>query len=104
MRMGSWYVFCDICGKRCLNTETTKLSAYTGRGGLIVCKEDADEIDYGLIPYNPRSGRITSFARINHTDTTNGAEVYDFEGGNFTILSTSQGDYLSTGQGDLIIL
>lgn len=104
MKLGDWYAFCDICGRRCLASETTRLSSYTGRGGLIVCKDDIDHIDPGLIPYSIPIEKPTKYARINHTNITNGTPVYDFDGGDFIVISTSQGEYISTSQGDLLIL
>lgn len=106
LKHNEWYVFCDICGRRCFASETYRLGAYTGREGLVVCKADKDEIDAGLIPYKPRTEQFPEFIRLNHTNTTNGSPVFDFEdnGQDFNILSTSQGDYLSTSQGSLIII
>ncbi len=78
-KLGDWVVFCDICGGKCYASETVKLSTYTGRGGLIVCKSDADAIDPGLIPYTIPAERPVPWTRINHTDTTNGAAPIDPE-------------------------
>lgn len=79
MEIGDWYVFCDICGQKCYASETTKLSSATGRGGLIVCKNDIDNIDYGLIPFEIDVEQSVPFTRINHTNTTNAAAPYDPE-------------------------
>lgn len=73
------YVFCDICGQPCYIWETKKLSTYTGRGGLVVCKEDADEIDYGLMPYEVSHERSPDVTRVNHQNTDNGTEPEDIE-------------------------
>lgn len=78
-RLGDWYVFCDICGQKCYASESGHLDAYTGRGGLIVCPNDVDKIDFGLIPYIVRAETSIPFARINHTDTTNGTAVENLE-------------------------
>lgn len=78
-RESDWYVYCDICGQRQLASSTTKLSQYTGRGGLIVCRHDVDKIDPGLQPFIPRKERLVSFVRTNHTDTTDGAPLVDLE-------------------------
>jgi len=78
-RKGDWVLFCDICGQKCYASESTKLSTYTGRGGLVVCPNDVDKIDYGLIPYTPRLEKNIPYTRINHTTTTNGTAVIDFE-------------------------
>lgn len=78
-KRGDWVVFCDICGQKCYASEATKLTTYTGRGGLIVCKNDVDSIDYGLIPQAIPVERHIPWTRINHTDTTNGATPIDYE-------------------------
>lgn len=77
-RKGDWIVFCDICGQKCYASEATKLSTYTGRGGLIVCPTDVDKIDYGLLPGKSPTEKNIPWTRINHTDTTNGAAVIDY--------------------------
>jgi hypothetical protein len=46
-----WILWCDICGTRCWGSEATRLNVYTGRGGLMVCPDCNDPIDYGLVPY-----------------------------------------------------
>lgn len=73
------YIYCDICGQACYVYEVTKLSAETGRGGLLVCKNDADRIDAGLIPFIPTTEMKVPVSRPNHTNVTNGAEPYDTE-------------------------
>lgn len=73
------YIFCDICGQACYVSQTVKLSPKTGRGGLRVCLRDADHIDPGLIPYTITSEKPIPWTRINHTDTTNGAAVINYE-------------------------
>jgi len=73
------YVFCDICGQAVYADQATKLKAETGRGGLIVCRFDIDVIDHGLIPYVPTTEQPVKWARINHTNTTNGTAVLDYE-------------------------
>lgn len=78
-RLGDWVVFCDICGQKCYASEASKLSTYTGRGGLIVCKNDTDKIDPGLIPYKSPAERNVPWTRINHTSTTNATTPIDFE-------------------------
>ncbi len=78
-RIGDWIAFCDICGQKCYASETTLLSTATGRGGLIVCKHDVDKTDYGLIPYTPSREQNIPWARINHTNVSNGADVINPE-------------------------
>src|SRR5690349_18258993 len=78
-RVGDWIVFCDICGKKCYSSEITILSNYTGRGGLAVCKQDADRIDPGLIPFRYPTERPVTNVRVNHTDTTISSPFIDTE-------------------------
>lgn len=78
-RRGDWVVFCDICGQKCYASEASKLSTYTGRGGLIVCPKDVDKIDYGLIPYRSPAEKNIPWTRINHTNVGNGSPIYDLE-------------------------
>lgn len=77
--MMDYYVFCDICGKRCNASEATRLSKYTGRGGLLVCPEDVDKIDYGLIPYKTSSEKSIPYANPNHTNASNATTPIDPE-------------------------
>ena len=88
-----WYIYCDICGARCLASETTKLSHYTGRDGLIVCRHDVDATDHGLMPFTPRREQNVRDIRINHTNTDNGAPVFDYE--NDTVENISSYIYLA---------
>jgi hypothetical protein len=76
------YIYCEICGQACYTWELTKLSPHTGRGGLLVCKNDADAIDHGLVPYKVAEEQKVPFSRPNHTNLTNGSEPYDVETGN----------------------
>ena len=78
-KKGNWYVFCDICGQRCYASEATKLSTSTGRGGLIVCPNDVDATDYGLIPYTPSTEKNIPWARPGDTDTTDGTAPINVE-------------------------
>ena len=75
----AWVAFCDICGQKYFASELRKLSQYTGRGGLMVCPNDYDEIDYGLIPYKTPTEQNLPWVRVNHTDTTNGSDPIDPE-------------------------
>lgn len=78
-KLGDWVVFCDICGQKCYASEASKLSTYTGRGGLIVCPNDVDKIDYGLVPYRISPEKNIPWTRINHTNVTNGTAVINYE-------------------------
>lgn len=73
------YIFCDICGQACYTVNAIKLQSQTGRGGLIVCPDDADSIDPGLIPYSLPTEKGVKWARVNHTDVSNGAPPEDIE-------------------------
>lgn len=105
-----WYVFCDICGKRCHASETTKLHTDTGRGGLIVCRRDADRADLGLVPKNVRKERPVPFSKRDPNNTSNDYPVYDLESNivgdlsHYTYIASSQGDIVAieASQGILI--
>ena len=73
------YTFCDICGQACYIWELTKLSSDTGRGGLLVCRNDADKADFGLMPYSITSEKRIPFSKPGHTNVSNGSEPYDIE-------------------------
>lgn len=97
VRLGDWIVYCDICGKRCNASETVKLSTYTGRGGLIVCRQDADKIDAGLVPYSARREKSVPYARVNHTNTGNARPLVDLEEMAYQL-------YLASSQDNTIIV
>lgn len=101
-RVGDWVLFCDICGQKCYASESSKLSTYTGRGGLIVCKNDVDKVDYGLVPYNTSPEKNVPWTRINHTATENSSPVFDYEAD--TVENISSYQYLETGAGDVLVL
>ena len=73
------YIYCDICGQACYLFEAKRLNQYTGRPGLMVCPNDADTIDFGLVPYIPTTEKRVPFSRPNHTDVTNGTAPLDPE-------------------------
>lgn len=73
------YIFCDICGQACYDFEVTRLSSATGKPGLLVCPNDVDGTDYGLIPYALPNERPVQWARINHQNVTNGSDVLDYD-------------------------
>lgn len=75
---GQW-IYCDICGQPCYVWQATKLSDKTGRGGLIVCPEDVDSIDYSLIPYTLPHEKGVKWARNNHDNIINGSVPIDPE-------------------------
>jgi len=88
------YSYCDICGQAFYEHEGTKLEKETGRGGLIVCPNDRDAIDYGLIPYKVSIERSVSWARVNHLNVTNSAPIYDVE--RSTVEEIGDYEYLAT--------
>jgi len=77
------YIYCDICGQCCYAFEATRLGFATGRGGLIVCPNDVDNIDYSTMPIELPTEKRPSFVRINHTETANGAAPIDYENTTF---------------------
>jgi len=81
IRLGDWVVFCDLCGQKCYASEASKLSTYTGRGGLIVCPNDVDKIDYGLIPYKTPTSKSVPWTRPGDTDVSNGTNPINPENG-----------------------
>lgn len=96
-RSGDWYVYCDICGRKLKASESVRLDTYTGRGGLIVCKQDADRIDYGTVPYKIPTEQNIPWARINHTDTTNSSPIVNMEDMALEYyLTSSQDDFILT--------
>lgn len=50
-RIGDWVMNCQICKKKLYASESFLLDTYTGKGGLRVCSDCNDPIDYGLVPY-----------------------------------------------------
>lgn len=101
MRHGDWYVYCDICGQRVYASQTTKLATYTGKGGLIVCRHDVDNIDYGLMPFTPRKEQIAQNVRLNHTNTDNAAPMTDTESMSYIwYLAASQDNAILTASQD----
>ena len=105
-RQGDYIFFCDICGQRYYASEGHKLSTYTGRGGLIVCKHDADKEDLGVKPYTPRVERSVPWARINHTDTTDSSPEVDLESMTYVyfLASSQDGAIITSSQDDLKII
>lgn len=72
------YIFCDICGQACYDTEATKLQLHTGRPGLLVCPNDKDKIDYGLVPFQIPHELSVKYARISDPPViTNGTAPID---------------------------
>lgn len=97
MRHGDWYAYCDICGQRTYASNTTKLSTYTGKGGLVVCRHDVDREDPGLKPFIPRIEQAVTVTRINHTNTDDAAPLLDLE-------SMTLQYYLAASQDNAILM
>lgn len=73
------YIFCDICGQPVYSVDAVRLSAATGRPGLLVCPSDADGIDYGLIPRIVNTEKSVKWSRPGDTDVTNGASIINYD-------------------------
>lgn len=99
---GDWFVYCDICGQRQYASSTNKLSTYTGRGGLIVCRHDQDRIDEGLKPSIPRKEQSVPWVRIIHTSTLDASPIFDYE--TDTVENISSYQYLAPSQYDDTVL
>lgn len=69
-----WIIHCDICGKPTWYSDSTILDSDTGRGGLLVCPDDNDAIDYGLVPYEIPTESTVDTTRINNTINSNTLE------------------------------
>jgi hypothetical protein len=72
------YIFCDICGQAVYDWDITKLDQKTGRGGLLVCKNDSDIIDYGIVPYQLPIEQSIRFARSDYQQLTFSTPPYDY--------------------------
>lgn len=105
-KLGDWYVNCDICGKRIYASKSTKLSTYTGKGGCVVCRNDADCIDYGSVPFTPRKEQNITFVRTNHTNTDNAAPLIDLEDMTYQyyLTSSQDGALILSSQDDAYII
>ena len=101
-KQGDWYIYCDICGQRSYASESTKLSQYTGKGGLVVCRHDVDKIDYGLVPYRSRTERNVDFVRINHTSVLDASPIFNYE--TDTVENISSYQYLAPSQSNNTVL
>lgn len=73
------YVFCDICGQACYAFEANRLTLETGRPGLIVCPNDDDCADPGLIAYTVPAEKPVQWTRINHQNIDNGTAPLNYE-------------------------
>lgn len=73
------YIFCDICAQACYAWEAIRLSSATGRPGLIVCPNDADAVDPGLMAYTVPAEKGVPWTRINHTNVDNGASPLNYD-------------------------
>jgi len=73
------YIYCDICGEATYSKDVVKLGQLSGRPGLLVCRKDADQNDYGLLPYAIKAERPVPWTSINHTNVENGAAIVDHD-------------------------
>lgn len=73
------YIFCDICGQAVYDNDVIKLSSDTGRPNLLVCPKDADQADFGLIPYTVGTEKSVRWARVNHANIDNAATPLDYD-------------------------
>lgn len=85
-RLGDFPFDCDICGGRYWYSESTVLGVYTGRGGCLVCRNCADPIDYGLVPYKIPAERPVPTSRTAIPPDLNTSPPFD----------TAQEDPMST--------
>lgn len=76
-RVGDYQIFCDQCGMCCWASDSQELSKETGKGGLRVCPNCVDAVDYGLIPYKIGAEKPIPDSRINQQDVTTGREAPD---------------------------
>ena len=77
VRVGDYQIYCDQCGMCCWATASTNLSKETGKGGLRVCPNCVDSVDYGLIPYKVKAEAPIPDSRINQRDVTTGRAAVD---------------------------
>lgn len=97
MHHADWRAYCDICGQRYWASELTKLDTYTGRGGLIVCPKDRDQIDAGLIPYATKAEKNVPWTRPGDNNTDNGSPLVDLEDMTYIL-------YLAASQDSAILM
>lgn len=97
MRLGDWIVYCDICGQKCYASTTSQLPADTGRGGLVVCRHDADAIDYGIIPYKIPLEKNVPYTRVPNTNLDNSYPIVNPE-------TMTYDFYLASSQDSIILM
>lgn len=79
-KVGDWVVYCHICGLPCWGSEATKLGKYTGAEGAIVCPNDRDSVNYGLIGYKvPAEKSVPFVADSINSGTDPGEEIAPFD-------------------------
>ena len=78
VNVGDYQIYCDQCGQVCWASRSRILAVETGKGGLRVCPNCNDKIDYGLVPYVIRPEAPIPDSRINQRDTTTGSNIPDF--------------------------
>lgn len=69
-RLGDYTFSCNICGQKWWRSQATVLDIYTGRGGLTVCPNCNDPIDYGLVPFKiPKEEHVPDSSPDIYTST-----------------------------------
>lgn len=77
-KLSDYIIHCDICGKPTWYSDSIILDSNTGKGGLLVCPDDNDKIDYGLVPYEIPTESQVETTRIDSTIYTSTPETtYD---------------------------
>lgn len=78
-RIGDWVVYCHICGCKAWASDTQKLSNETGRGGLRVCPDCVDVIDYGIVPYKIPAEKSVPFVSYLLPTPTDPFPSFDYQ-------------------------
>ena len=81
-RREDWVVYCAICGSKTWASDSQVLAPETGRGGLRVCPDDVDAIDYGLVPYRIPAEQSVPFTNYLIPPATQTTYPFDYENGN----------------------
>ena len=75
-RLGDWVGFCDICKQKCFASEMTRLGAYTGKEGFMVCPKHVDKPFPAFYPQPvPIDDSRVPWARGGHYDNDPAAAI-----------------------------
>lgn len=77
LKVGDYPVSCHICGNWSWYSQSIVQHKYTGKGGTIACKNCADEIHYGLVPYKVLPEKAVPVVSNSQPEVT-AAEEIDF--------------------------